>query len=246
VRFSIFFGDNQTFAIVFGVPVSVHGLRGLAREDVYTAAVSSFKALAPFIEPSVSEPITDVVAMGALQNVLHPPLQHGRPPVLGLHFIGDAYCHTNPLFAWGLCLGLDYGFKLGRIIDEHPSDVEAQALALAEASQVEVEQCFRAVAEEDRDRTLTWDGATPPGPWLGRTFAGFVRQCALPAVAVDTTVARAVLRRAQLLDLPGDLIKNDSVMQRIIELQPEVPKPPAGAFPTRDELLELATTGGSL
>jgi hypothetical protein len=75
-------------------------------------------------------------------------------------------------------------------------------------------------------------------------LAGFVRKCALPAVALDTTVARAVLRRAQLLDLPGDLIKNDSVMQRIIELQPEVPTPPTGAFPSRDELLELATTGG--
>lgn len=243
VRFSVFFGDNQTFAIVLGVPASVHGLRGLARDHAFTSAVSRFRTLAPFIESSVSEPITGVVAMGALQNTYHPPLNDGRPVVLGLHFIGDAYCHTNPLFAWGLCLGLDYGFTLARIINEYPTDVEAQAFALAEASQVEVDQCFRAVAEEDHDRTLTWDGAPPFGPWLGRTFAGFVRQCALPTIGLDPTVARAVLRRAQLLDLPEALIKDDAVIHRIIALQAEVPVPPADAFPSRDELLELATTG---
>jgi hypothetical protein len=181
--------------------------------------------------------------MGALQNTFHPPLHDGNPVVLGLHFIGDAFCHTNPLFAWGLCLALDYGFTLARIVNEYPADVEAQAFALAEASQIEVAQCFRAVAEEDHDRTLTWDGAPPSGPWLGRTFAGFVRQCALPTVGLDVTVARAVLRRAQLLDLPEDLIKEDAVIQRIIALQPEVPVPSADAFPSRDELLELAATG---
>jgi 2-polyprenyl-6-methoxyphenol hydroxylase-like FAD-dependent oxidoreductase len=238
-RFSFFFGDNQTFAIVLGTLASDRAFRALAREGTYTETVARFRSLAPFIEPVVSEPITGVVAFGSLQNVFHPPMLGGRPPVLGLHFIGDAYCHTNPQFAWGLCLGLDYGFRLGGIIDDHPNDVEAQALRLASETQVEAEQCFRAVAEEDRDRTLTWEGSPPSGPWLGRTFAGFVRQCAQPALLVDTTVARAVLRRAQLLDQPNDLMRQDAVMAKIETLQPELPKPPAGSLPTRDEVLEL-------
>jgi hypothetical protein len=238
-RYSVFFGDNQTFAIVLGVPTSVHAFRALAREAVYTEVVSHFKALTPLTHGDVSQPITKVVAFGSLQNVFHPPLLNGDLPVQGLHFLGDAYCHTNPLFAWGLCLALDYGFRLGRIIDEHPSDIEAQALAFAEATSVEAEQCFRAIAEEDRDRTLTWDGAQPSGPWLGRTFAGFVRQCALPAVMVDTTVARAVLRRAQLLDLPDDLTRQETVLQRVTDLQPELPKPPLRSVPSKDELLEI-------
>jgi 2-polyprenyl-6-methoxyphenol hydroxylase-like FAD-dependent oxidoreductase len=238
-RYSVFFGDNQTFAIVLGVPTSVRAFRALAREDAYTEAVSCFKALAPFIHSDVAEPITGVVAFGSLQNVFHPALRDGAPPVRGLHFIGDAYCHTNPLFAWGLCLALDYGFRLGRVIDEHPTDVEAQALAFAELTGVEAEQCFRAVAEEDRDRTLTWDGAPPSGPWLGRTFAGFVRQCAQPAVMRDTAVARTVLRRTQLLDRPDDLLTQEAILQRVIALQPELPAAPPGSMPTRDELLEI-------
>jgi hypothetical protein len=244
VRFSVFFGDNQTFAIVLGVPAAIHAFRGLAREDVYTAAVSRFTALAPFVQADVAESITGVVAMGSLQNVLHPALLDGRPPVLGLHFIGDAYCHTNPLFAWGLCLALDYGFAMGRIIDDQPADLGAHALALAETSQVETDQCYRAVAEEDRDRTLTWDGAPPSGPWLGRTFAGFVRQCALPAAMLDSAVARAVLRRTQLLDLPDELMKQDAILDRVAALQPKVPTPPSGSLPSRDELLELMNSAG--
>jgi 2-polyprenyl-6-methoxyphenol hydroxylase-like FAD-dependent oxidoreductase len=238
-RFSVFFGDNQTFAIVLGVPTSVHAFRALVREPLYTEAISRFKPLAPFIDPAVAEPITDVVAFGSLQNVFVPALLNGAPPVRGLHFVGDAYCHTNPLFAWGLCLALDYGFRLGHIIDERPTDVEAQALAFAKATSIEAEQCFHAVAEEDRDRTLTWDGAPPSGSWLGRAFAGFVRDCAQPAVMIDPIVARAVLRRAQLLDLPDDLMQQEAILQRVIGLQSKLPKPAPGSVPTKDELLEI-------
>jgi 2-polyprenyl-6-methoxyphenol hydroxylase-like FAD-dependent oxidoreductase len=243
-RFSLFFGDNRTFAIVLGVPASDRALRGLAREDGYTRAVSRFGSLAPFIDPHLADPITGVVAFGSLADVFHPALQDGRPPVLGLHFLGDSYCHTNPLFAWGLCLALDYGFRLGRIIDDHPDDPEAQALAFAAATEIEAEQCFQAVAEEDRDRTQTWEGRRPSGPWLGRTFAGFVRECAQPAVPVDPVVARAVLRRSQLLDLPDEMKGRPELVRRIESLQPELPKPLAGSSPTRAEMVEILRSSG--
>ena len=238
-RFSIFFGDNRTYSVVLGVLSSVREFRALAREKTYMEAASRFHPLTPFVDAATAEPITGVVAMGALQNVFHPPLLDDGPPVLGLHFLGDAYCHTNPLFAWGLCLALDYGFRLAGIVSEHPTDLEAQALAFADATQVEAGQCFRAVADEDRDRTLTWQGEQPSGSWLGRTFAGFVRQCAQPAVMLDPQVARAVLRRSQLLDRPDDLMKRDGVIQRIVALQPQLQAPPPGSFPSRPELLEL-------
>ena len=242
VRFSIFFGDNGTFAIVLGVLRSVRELRGLSRSGAFMAAVSRFSALAPFIDPDVALPITDVVPFGSLQNVLHEPLLDGEPPVIGLHFIGDAYCHTNPLFAWGLCLGLDYGFSLGRLIADHLDDPRAQALALAALTADEARQCYNAVAEEDRDRTALWSGEPLSGPWLGRRFAGFVRQCAQPVVPLDPVVARAVLRRSNLLDRPDDLADDASVLERIVDWQPRLPVPPSGSRPSRDELIAVATS----
>jgi hypothetical protein len=129
-----------------------------------------------------------------------------------------------------LCLGLDHGFELGRIIHEHASDLEAQALAFAELTQVEAEQCYRAVADEDRDRSLTWRGSQPPGAYLGRSFAGFVRQCVLPTVMLDAEIAQAILRRSNLLDAPDALGRDACVLQRVMDLQPDVPRSRREAF----------------
>ena len=249
VRFSIFFGDNGTFAIVLGVLATEPRFKALAREPAYMKVLRRFRSLAPFVADDVARPITSVLAMGSLSNVYRSPLLEGRPPALGLHFVGDAYCHTNPLFAWGLCLGVDHGFELGRIIDEHPEDLESQALAFAALTEAEAEGCYEAVAEEDRDRTLTWNGQQPTGPWLGRGFAGFVRQCVMPAVLIDPEVARAALRRANLLDPPTELAGQDDIIRRVTDLQDTIPRPPAGGFPDREEILELiqaADRGGLL
>ena len=230
---------QTTFAIVLGVLATEPRFKALARESAYMKVLSKFRSLAPFAAHDVSRPITGVLAMGSLSNVFRSPFLDGRPPVLGLHSVGDSCCHTNPLFAWGLCLGVDHGFELGRVIHEHAEDLESQGLAFASLTEAETEQCYEAVAEEDRDRTLTWKGKQPPGRWLGRGFAGFVRQCAAPAVVVDPEVARAVLRRANLLDRPRELEERDDIIRRVAELEDKVPRPPPGAFPTREEILEL-------
>lgn len=238
-RFSVFFGDNRTFAIALGIPAWERALKALAQGDIYMRAVARFRALAPFVAADLAEPITDVLPMGALQNVCRPALVDGRTPVLGLHFLGDSFCHTNPLFAWGLCLALDHGFALAAIIDGRPADAEAQAIEFAMSAGTEAEQCYAAVAEEDRDRSARWRGEPMTGPWLGRTFAGFVRECASPAAMLDRQVARGVLRRANLLDPPNMLSADDQVVRRVVELQPDLPPPAPGAFPTREELLEI-------
>ncbi|MFY9615663.1 MAG: hypothetical protein WAT58_09725 [Candidatus Dormiibacterota bacterium] len=238
-RFSVFFGDNRTFAIILGVLATEQRFKALSQDAVYMRVLRSFRSVAPFLTDDVAQPTTGILPMGSLSNVYRGPLFEGRPPALGLHFVGDAYCHTNPLFAWGLCLGLDHGFELGRIIDEHAGDSESQGLAFAALTEVEAEQCYEAVAEEDHDRTLTWNGQQPTGPWLGRTFAGFVRQCVLPAVMIDAEVARCTLRRVNLLDLPTELAGRDDVIRRVTDLQDAIPRPPDGAFPNRQEVLEL-------
>jgi 2-polyprenyl-6-methoxyphenol hydroxylase-like FAD-dependent oxidoreductase len=242
-RFSVFFGDNRTFAIALGVAAWERPLKALAKRDLYMRAVARFRPLEPFAATEVAEPITDVLAMGALQNVFHPVLADGRAPVLGLHVVGDALCHTNPLFAWGLSLALDHGFALAAIIDRHPTDTQAQALEFAAGPVSEAEQCFAAVAEEDRDRSAMWRGEPLAGAWSGKTFAGFVRQCAGPAVMLDHEVARAVLRRANLLDLPDVLATDVRILRRVIGLQADLSTPPVGTFPTRDDLLDIVARG---
>jgi len=59
---------------------------------------------------------------------------------------------------------------------------------------------------------------------------------------LDTTVARAVLCRAQLLALPDALMQQEAILRRVISLQPELPElpePPPASLPAKDELLEI-------
>ena len=50
--------------------------------------------------------------MGQLRNTLRETCADGQPLVTGLVPIGDARCHTNPTFAFGLSLSLRHASEL--------------------------------------------------------------------------------------------------------------------------------------
>ena len=77
-----------------------------------------------------------------------------------------------------------------------------------------------------------------PGSYLGRSFAGLVRECAPPTVLLDGRVARAVLRRPDLLDPPDLLGRDGEVMRRIIDLQADISQHLSSSDPDREELLD--------
>jgi len=238
VRYAVFLSDNGTFATVIGALSDDRELKALAREDAYQRVLALFPAVVPFVSRDVSRPTTPVLPFGALQNVFREPLLDGRPPVIGLHFVGDAYCHTNPAFAWGLCLGVDYGFALAAIVDEHAQDAEAQALAYAARTRDEARASFDAVAEEDRDRTARWHGSPLSGDWQGQTFAGFVRRTLLPLMPSDPTIARGTLRRAMLLDRPDALMRDTTLVARVGQVQERLAGRAAPAMPSRDDVVD--------
>ncbi len=57
-----------------------------------------------------ARPITDVMPMGGLMNVD----RTGDPGVSGIVATGDAFCHTDPAFAYGLSFALAHAQALGR------------------------------------------------------------------------------------------------------------------------------------
>ena len=238
VRYAVFLSDNGTFATVIGALNDDRALKALADEGAYHRVLALFPAVTPFVAAEASRPTTPVLPFGALQNVFREPLLDGRPPVSGLHFVGDTYCHTNPLFAWGLCLGLDYGFTLAEIVDQHAQDAEAQALAYAARTRDEARACFDAAAEEDLDRTARWHGTPLTGDWQGQTFAGFVRRALLPLMAVDPAIARGILRRAMLLDRPDELMRDTTLIAQVEQAQQRLAGPAAPAMPTRNDVVD--------
>src|SRR3954447_20208950 len=107
--FNTFRGDNRTFAVILLAPGADRALRVLRDEPTWMKACSAIKPLDEMTSPSYGHPITDVMPMGGLMNVD----RTGDPGVRRLVAVGDALCHTDPAFAYGLSFSLAHASALG-------------------------------------------------------------------------------------------------------------------------------------
>jgi hypothetical protein len=94
--FNTFRGDNRTFAVILLAPAADHELRVLRHEQTWRAACSAITPLDVMTTADYARPITDVMPMGGLVNVD----RTGDPGVQGIIAAGDAFCHTDPAFAY--------------------------------------------------------------------------------------------------------------------------------------------------
>jgi 2-polyprenyl-6-methoxyphenol hydroxylase-like FAD-dependent oxidoreductase len=245
LKFAVFVGDNHTFSVTFGVPTDDATLRKLGHEDAFTAAANAIPTAAKWIDPSVSEPITGVEKMGGLLNRRRRLVVDGRPVALGIHAIGDALVCTNPLYGRGCSLGLVHAWLLADVIQQHPDDLEAQALAFEEATERELVPWYEASVTQDRMARATAAraaaGDTEPDP--DDPMGSIMRDGLMPAVRYDAVVWRAFVRTFNLLDPPAKMLEDGDVVTRILaayndrDNRPE----PEALGPPRKELVGLLT-----
>ena len=120
--FNTFRGDNRTFAVIVLAPSADHELRVLRHESAWMAACAAITPLDVMTSAEYGRPITDVMPMGGLMNVD----RTGDPRVAGIVAVGDAFCHTDPAFAYGLSFSLAHAQTLARAAAEAP-DIDALA-----------------------------------------------------------------------------------------------------------------------
>lgn len=102
--------DAGTLSALVVRPSADPALEQLWDNAAYDAAVTAIPNLAPWTDPERFEPITDVMRGGTLTNTFR---GQGSPPV-GLFFVGDSVCTTNPAAGRGITLGLR---QLGALLD---------------------------------------------------------------------------------------------------------------------------------
>jgi 2-polyprenyl-6-methoxyphenol hydroxylase-like FAD-dependent oxidoreductase len=106
--FNTFRGDNRTFAVILLAPTSDRQLRVLRNQEAWEAACAVIRPLDIMTSPEYARPITDVMPMGGLMNV-----ERTRDPGAGrVLSVGDASCHTDPAFAYGLSFALAHAAAL--------------------------------------------------------------------------------------------------------------------------------------
>jgi hypothetical protein len=239
--FSSFPGDNGTFAAVLAIPPHDRDLKVFRKPKAFTAATSTMPALHSWTNGDIAEPITDVLAMGSLQNTLRSAVVNGKPAAIGVVSVGDAVCHTDPAMALGLAFSMIHARALTQSLFNHPKDVVDAALAFDAWVRPQMEERFSYASALDSQRSRLWAGERVDFARRdGGAYALFTAVAGMSAALVDGDVFRAVVRRYTLLDPLSPLDQNIQLQERIERifaglLSQGRPKP----GPSRDELLSV-------
>jgi hypothetical protein len=170
--------------------------------------------------------------MGGLMNVQ----RTGDPLVSGVIAVGDAFCHTDPAFAYGLSFALVHARALAQAIGED-SDADAIAQRYRAHAGPEARERHALACAMDADRGRRWSGQPLDIRHRDGSYPLFSFVGALAAAPHDDTILRRTVRRIGLLDR-SEVFDEDLALHHHIEAILHGPPPPSPG-PSRDEMLAL-------
>lgn len=242
-KYGVFKGDGPTFSVTFAIPSDDRELRALLDPGAFQAAAELMSATRAWVDPSVSEPVSDVAAMGKLVNTIRSNVRQGRPCAFGALAVGDAAAHSNPLYGRGCSLALLGAFELAEIVTAHADDLEAVALAHEEMLRQRVVPWVENATLQDRQSQASlsaYRGMEPaPGEDHLLQMAELFRDGVIPSTRSDPDVFRAFVRVLNLLDPPESLFGDPLVAAGVLaSWEARHSRPPSDPLgPERDELL---------
>jgi 2-polyprenyl-6-methoxyphenol hydroxylase-like FAD-dependent oxidoreductase len=207
LAYSTFVGDDQTFCTCIMPAASDRAFRALRDADAYMRVARLLPGLDRWIDPDVSEPITHVLSMGAISNVVRSYIADGVVVAPGVLAIGDALVHTNPTSAFGASQSLEHAVIVADVLEDgdDPTAIQENFHGRTRRS---AQSRFHSVSVEDRDRLRVYGGEALDVTDPRVSVAMFLRHT-LPRVApLDAALLRAMLRRIDMLDVP-DLLASD-------------------------------------
>jgi 2-polyprenyl-6-methoxyphenol hydroxylase-like FAD-dependent oxidoreductase len=196
--------DGRTYSLVFAFPAKDPAFRRLGREEGWQAGARLIERFAACCDPDVGTPLSPPAMMYGLENTLRPWYVGERPVVGGAAFIADTWSTTDPLFGWGASFALAHGFGIADAVARHGTDVDAAVSDLLASFRDEVDQRFGLACTEDLAMVARWTGRSDP-----RDPRDVEREALLfgaaRAARTNPALARALIRRQTLLDLPEQI-----------------------------------------
>jgi 2-polyprenyl-6-methoxyphenol hydroxylase-like FAD-dependent oxidoreductase len=237
--FNTFRGDNRTYAVIVLVPSADRELRVLRDEAAWMKACSAIRPLDVMTSADYGSPITDVMPMGGLMNVDRTT----APGVDGFVAVGDALCHTDPAFAYGLSFALVHATALAEAAAAGP-DASAVAERYRRAVAEEATERYVLACDTDDARARRWAGEPLDIGRRDSCYPLFSFAAALASAPHDDHVLRRTLGRLGLLDRTAVFDEDTELHDRIETIFAELMKdPPPPVGPPRDELLTMLSTG---
>jgi len=250
MKFGIFPGDHGIFSITLCASPDDPPLRSLLKTPAFEKATAALPALREWVDPEISQPISDVHGMGNLKNTRRFFVREGKPMALGVYPVGDALIHTNPLNGRGCTLAWVNVFAAAEELTQHANDPREFALALDARVERELVPWYASTRSQDRDAIEVIqaqqrgedpyalerpDGTNDPKAYM----RSLLREGLLPAMGEDLVLLRSFMRVFNLLEAPQDLMKDPTIFQRVLAAwNRRGEREPVVHGPKRDEMVE--------
>jgi 2-polyprenyl-6-methoxyphenol hydroxylase-like FAD-dependent oxidoreductase len=151
--------DAGTHSVLVAYPIQADEFARLRTDAGFERAARAIPNLAPWVDPSRFEPITDVMVGGNLTNTYRlqgPAL--GMPPARGLFFVGDTVLTTNPAGGRNVALLLGQVQHLLSVLDDPERSLVDASLALDTWAEQNLRPWFLDHVHKDRTQLERFTG----------------------------------------------------------------------------------------
>jgi hypothetical protein len=238
----VFPHDAGVFSVLLVRSADDRELRALHETAAFEAAVAAIPLHAEWTDPGRAEPLTPVLPGGRLYNTYRGQLGEDRTLALpGLFFVGDVVCTTNPAAGRGVSLSLLQAQALLGVLDDHPRDPAAGALAFDGWCRTHIRPWFDDHVRVDAGLARRWAGEDL-GVAVADTAHPLPSDLVCAASGADPSLMSAVGPYLAMDAMPDSLAAAEL---RARAIYASGWRPPVPSGPTRDELAALVGAASS-
>ncbi len=250
MKYGIFPGDGGHFALIICLPNEEKELRKAIKSgEKFDEIGMTIPGLRPWLSKNKSEATTAPFGIGNIHAVWRDFTGAGNNRLLNFFAVGDSAIRTNPLYGRGCSTGALHAHILADILSTE-SDPWSRALRFQEESERKVRPIFQASLNEDRRgikraaairEGVDLDKADSLKKWFALAFGD-----ALMAASRDKLfIHREVMRTINLVEKPGEFLKNKKIQRTVFKYMLRGRKRNAGSRIqpglTRPKMLEFLT-----
>ena len=250
MKYGIFPGDGGHFALIICLPNEEKELRKAIKSgEKFDEIGMTIPGLRPWLSKNKSEATTAPFGIGNIHAVWRDFTGAGNNRLLNFFAVGDSAIRTNPLYGRGCSTGALHAHILADILSTE-SDPWSRALRFQEESERKVRPIFQASLNEDKRgikraaairEGVDLDKADSLKKWFALAFGD-----ALMAASRDNLfIHREVMKTINLVEKPGEFLKNKKIQRTVFKYMLRGRKRNAGSRIqpglTRPKMLEFLT-----
>jgi 2-polyprenyl-6-methoxyphenol hydroxylase-like FAD-dependent oxidoreductase len=216
IKYGVFPGDNGNFAIIVCLPNHETELREAVKSgDTFDAICQAIPGLAPWIAQGKSTPTTASFGFGDIHAVWKHYVHDGIPVALNYFVVGDSAVRTNPLYGRGCSTGIIHGHLLSDTLEEL-SDPLARAIRFDQRTEEALRPIFDTSLAEDkrsieRALAISENRSLDDAGSLKKWFRAAIGDAISAAVRDEIHVLRGAMRTFNLMEKPGDFLKDNHI-----------------------------------